>query len=144
MANVKELKIEGFIHHAAETLEHGEDYRKGQQDDMVMGMLAYLNLPSVGIRITYSGSKIMVANEHKGRTAFYHFIVSGQEALWHEVPVEWVKAIMRVGVVLKATVEDIEERSGVSNIPIQTYEGMSDVHKALIAMAGEWAAGRIR
>jgi hypothetical protein len=143
MANVKDVHIEGFIHYAGETLENGEDYRKGVQDDMVMSMLSYLNLPAVGIRILYTGDKLSVDNEHGGKTTFYHFIISGQEAIWKEVLAEWVVAIMRVGVVLKATVQDIEERSQDVRIPIQMLRGMSETHKTLIAKAGEWYAPRV-
>lgn len=90
MSNIKRVLIEGWM-----------PYDAGHKDELLT-MLGSLSMPSFGIRIHFNtggvgGSPKYIANRWGGKTAFYRFTVSGEEAVRVEWFVEFCKLIVSVG-----------------------------------------------
>jgi len=127
MSNVKDVHIEGYIHFAVESFFLNDCTDKG-----MIYILGQLNMPSMGIRISYPGETVQIPNCHGGMTTFYRYLITGQEAVQTAMIKRWIDALMRVGVAYKATIQDIEEHSPVTHLNIPTNKDMSVEQKALI------------
>lgn len=98
MANVKDVEIRGTL-----------PFDCGDRNPEMMEILAILNLPCEGLRITYTNYAEPVLNEYGGKTAMVNFIICGQEAAADGFLARIVKAIKGCGgTVSKATAKDLE------------------------------------
>ena len=96
MANVKSVRIDGSM--PFDILERG--------NERVVRMMAEFSAPSWGLSIRY-GDHAWVPNEHGGRTAYYHFTISGSEAVSFAALEEDLKALEAAGATItkKASVD---------------------------------------
>jgi hypothetical protein len=85
MSNVKEVQAEGYIPFNT------------SEDEEVTKFLGYLNSPSNGIRIEYTGKVNYVENNHGGKTAMYYFTITGEEGYREEFFTALANAFIRFG-----------------------------------------------
>lgn len=74
MANVKRIRIEGWLPFDAGQVDHEAEANE------LLRMLGQMILPSMGTRLKW-GEEKFVPNKHGGRTAMYYFALTGVEAM---------------------------------------------------------------
>jgi len=96
MANVKSIHIEGWMPFNI------------YEDEQAKGWLGLMNSPSIGFRVSYGRQKLE-PNDKGGKTTFYHFFISGQEAMRFEAFERMVEDFKAAGCVIEEQfVEDLE------------------------------------
>lgn len=104
MSNVHEVKVEGFAPFDIAT--------RAAAEPRVLALLANMNGPSFGIRIQFDPRPKYEPNECGGRTAFFSFTVSGEEAISEAGFIETCKAMRRLDVKFtRVDIRDVENRT---------------------------------
>jgi len=118
MANIHNVAISGYMHYNACSFD--DDLK---MDEDVTKLLALMNLPVYGLRISWTGKELNISNKWGGRTCFVQYAITGREAIWSSSLVGIVNKLHRVGCVTSAVARD-EDNSGTwFNIPIPLSEG---------------------
>lgn len=109
MANIKRIEIVGEI-----------PFNVDEHHDMCQ-MLGQMNAPSCGVRIAYTGNAPSRPNEYGGKTAYYNFCISGEEAVSDKWIDHLLKSLVNCGAsVSKAQSMDIENETRMMNHKIPT------------------------
>jgi hypothetical protein len=105
MSNVHEVRVEGFAPFDIAT--------RAAAEPRVLALLANMNGPIFGLRIRFNPRPAAhEPNEFGGRTAFFAFEISGEEAVSAEGFVETCKAMRRLDVKFtRVDIRDIENRT---------------------------------
>ena len=81
MANAKEIEVRGTVPFDWLNAQFEDTPEQAEQRTKDRAMMAtWLAGPSIGTRISYSGT-YLVDNDHGGRTTMYPFILEGVEAV---------------------------------------------------------------
>ncbi len=101
MSNVHEVRVEGFAPFDIAT--------RAAAEPRVLALLANMNGPTFGIRVQFGPRVVYEPNECGGRTAFFPFTLSGEEAISGSAFVETCKAMRRLDVKFtRVDIRDIE------------------------------------
>lgn len=109
MSNIKSVLIEGEIPFNA--TEHHDACK----------FLGQLNGPTIGLKIEYTGNAPGRPNSYGGKTSFYKFRISGEEAIADG----WVKNLLQAFVncgsaILKVELRDVENKSSAYSMKVPT------------------------
>lgn len=100
MSNIKQVKIIGEIPFNA--TEHHD----------ICKFLGQLNGPTIGLRMQYLGSAKPRPNRHGGKTSYYNFCISGQEAVAEGWLKNLVQALVNCGAsIVEACYRDVENNT---------------------------------
>lgn len=101
MPNVKEVQISGWLPFDAGATEDVEAQAEGRSgsgaSDELLKMLGQISLPTIGIKVEYTGAERMVPNRWGGQTAMVRFELSGQEAVSADFIRHFVGLVTKVG-----------------------------------------------
>ena len=104
MSNVKKVKIQGWF---KDTME-----RSKERDDFQM-LIGSLNMPHYGLDFEWTGdeSKYTEKNQYGGHDFAFQYTIIGTEAISFDALRDMVKKLRSVGIVDRAIVRDIEEKT---------------------------------